>query len=124
MSENEKQGNSEIKSYISGVVIPAFEELKRELENENQEVIIHRFDDWVSLEIKPVSDNEYIYRIEFRYNKPIPITRFREKRSNKLLQAESSIRTGLQDYTMADVTKDEIISHFWSGYNRYISSPS
>jgi hypothetical protein len=126
MIENEKQEESslEIKSFISTVVMPAFEELKSELENDRQEVRIFRFDDSVTLEVKPNSDNEYIYRIEFRFNKPIPFTRFREKRSNKLIESQSSIRSGSQDYTMSDITKEEIISHFFSGYKRHNSSPS
>lgn len=106
--------------FLGDVVIPAFSDLREELEKHQREVIIRQTDSSASMIVNFNGEEEITYRIQSRTypNGIVPYSelRYRERRGLKFVRAESMFRAGKQNYTIADVTKEEIIQNFLKHY--------
>lgn len=122
-SKNLEANRKRVSDYISSVVIPAFEELKIELEKHGREVTIHMGSDLASLEVNYQMDLELDYRFKVRISAkgtfPYPETRFMEQ--GKRYIAEGYFRSGSQDFTIEDLSREEIIKSFLVDYKNHMS---
>ena len=113
--------------FMQGVVTPAFEELTRELAKYGRDVTIRHTEASASLTVQMGGNEEIRYRI---LGRPFPTgirpyaqIRCRERNGLRLITVESMIRSGTQDYTIEDISKDEIIQNFLDNYIRRVKSP-
>jgi hypothetical protein len=125
--EKIKAIQGEVAKYYSEVVVPAFEELKAELEKYQRKVKVSSGIDFATIEVKNKRELELIYSLKVRILPdgaiPYSETRFRDKSKNKSYRAEGKLRYGSKDYDLSQITKDEIIEHFLSHYKRQINLP-
>jgi len=115
---------SEVATFFSTVVVPAFEEIKTELEKYQREVRVSSGTDFASILVSYKGETELEYSIKVRispgYAFPYPETRFRDPTDGKMYRAEGFLRSGAQDYTVAKITKEEIIKHCLSDYKMHM----
>jgi hypothetical protein len=120
----QKLANShgEVSSFFDNVVVPAFEELKSELEKYGREVKIIVMNESALISIRHKGDTELDYtlavRIGTRGASPYPETRFL-RLDGKTYCAQGRLREGLQDYTIESITKQEIIRHVLVEYKNH-----
>ena len=110
------------KEFCASRVVPAFEELKGELEKHGREVRIAPGLIGVSLFVNYQKHLEFEYAIRVKVYPgkalPVPETRFYSK--DELCTYEGILRSGPQDYTVADITKQDIIAHFLQKYRPHV----
>ena len=118
-----KEAKSEVTTFFSAVVIPAFEEIKIELEKYQREGNVLGGIDSASIVISHKGYTEFTYSIRVHLGTSFPYSEihFRNPSEAKTYRAEGILRTGSQDYTIAHITKEEIIKHFLSDYKKHIS---
>jgi hypothetical protein len=112
-----KEMNSKVKEFYSTIVTPAFEELKKELEKHQREVQMSAEHNLASIIVKYEGELEldYSIKVSTKGTHPSQQTHFRDK-SGRTHRAEGYLRSGNQDYTIYDITKDDIIKNFISEY--------
>ena len=119
--EKLKDTEAEVAKFYSKVVIPAFQELKVELEKYYREVRISSGLTSASIIVIYKGQKEIDYSIKVRiypYNAfPYPHTRFRDE-SGKIYITEGFLRSGSQAYNISQIKKNEIIQHFLVDYKR------
>jgi hypothetical protein len=132
-SEKEENKNNEEKlkitragvtKFYSEVVIPAFEELKIELEKYHREVKLYTGEVYASIIVGHQGETEANYSIRVRIIPgrafPFPETIFIEPSDGKSYRVEGFLRTGSQDYDITQINKDEIIQDFLSNYKMHL----
>jgi hypothetical protein len=106
--------------FVQNVAIPAFEEIRSELEKYGRDVTLRRAEASATLLVYNDGEEEITYRIQSRtFPKgvvPFAEMRFKERGGLKLVRKESMFRSGKPDYTIADVTGQEIIDNFLLHY--------
>jgi len=115
-----------VEEFYSTIVNPAFEELKSELKKHGREVdVFTERRDFASIIVQFEGEEELDYSIEVMLYPglafPRPVIHYTEWASSRRLRVEGLLRTGIQDYDISDITKDEIIEHFLNEY-RNLSS--
>ena len=117
-----KETKSEVATFFSEVVIPAFEEIKTELEKYQRESNVFGGIDSASIVISCKGYTEFTYSIKVYPATLFPYSEihFRNPSEAKTYRAEGILRTGSQDYTIAQITKEEIIKHFLSDYKNHM----
>ena len=117
-----KEINSKVKEFYSTIVTPTFEELKKELEKHQREVQISAGHNLASIIVKYEGELELDYSIKVTVSPKGAYvsqqTHFRDK-SGRTHRAEGYPRSGNQDYTIYDITKDDIIKNFISEYKTH-----
>lgn len=121
---DEQEDASELARFMSGTALPAFEEITRELERHGRVATTRSSGTSATLLVQFGGEEEMSYRIQGRMfpNGVLPFAelRFRERKGLKYIRAESMFRSGPPDYTLADVTSQEIIRNFISNYTRRV----
>ncbi len=120
--KNRGQNESKAIEFCKSRVIPAFTELKEELEKQGRKVDIYEGiggDASISITYKGNEDFHYEIRIS-KGLRPIPETRYLDMRSGKTLKSEGYFNPGTQDYSIANISRDEIIKHFLREYKDYV----
>lgn len=124
LKQQEKQQEDKASDFIKLKVLPAFEEFKSVLVEQGREVSVSGESQGASIEVAFEGRAELEYRIEVRvYPKhaiAVPIQFFREGR--KRFRAEGYFRSGAQDYTIEDLSKDEIVRHLAAEYKSRLAS--
>lgn len=117
-----KETKSDVVKFFSAVVIPAFEEIKAELEKYQRESNVFGGTDSASIVISYKGYTEFTYSIKVYPGTVFPHSEmhFRNPSEVKTYRAEGILRTGLQDYTIAQITKEEIIKQFLSDYKKHM----
>jgi len=117
-----KETKSEVAKFFSAVVIPAFEEIKIELKKYQRESNVFGGIDSASIVISYKGYTEFTYSIKVYPGTVFPCSEihFRKPSEVKTYRAEGILRTGLQDYTIAQITKEEIIKQFLSDYKKHM----
>jgi hypothetical protein len=124
--EEEKMTDTkiEVAKFYSAVVVPAFEELKAELEKYQREVRISSSTESASIIVSYKGETEFDYSIKVRIHPgkafPYPETRFRDPSDGKNYLAEGFLGRGIQNYTTSQIDKDEIIQNFLSDYKSHM----
>ena len=114
-----EQKKLDIQHFYSSKVIPAFEELKTELERHGRKVGLVKLEDYASITVTYEGIEEINYAIEVRGRVPYPEITLIE-RSGKRQMVEGTFRVGTQGFDVLDVSKEEIIRHFLNKYKSYI----
>ena len=115
-----------VEEFYSTIVNPAFEELKSELKKHGREVdVFTERRDFASIIVQFEGEEELDYSIEVMLYPglafPRPVTHYTEWASSRRLRVEGLLRTGIQDYDISDITKEEIIEHFLKEYKNLSS---
>jgi len=125
--EKLKITKEEVVKFFLQIVIPAFRELKTELEKYGRDVRITNSSESSMIEVHYEGQMEIDYSIKVRIFPgraiPYPETRFNEKSDMKTYRAEGTLRSGSQDYDISQITKDEIIQKFLTDYKQEIHLP-
>ncbi len=123
-AKKEDVRGSELGRFISAVVLPGFEEVARELERFGRQVTIRHAAESAAIIVTHEGEEEMTYRVQGRMF-PVGVVPFAEIRSHerkglRLLRSESMFRSGKPDYTLKDVTTEEIIRSFLDHYKRRV----
>ena len=117
---------TEMAHFIATVAIPAFAEIREELEKHGRDVTIRNAEVTAGLIVTKDGEEEITYRVQSRSypNTVVPYAevRTRERKGLKLVRNESMFRSGAPDYAIKDIGKDEIIQNFLSHYMRLIGN--
>jgi hypothetical protein len=126
--KEEKQSHEKLRveKFYSTIVHPAFEELKSELKKHGREVDVYtQRRDFASIIVQFEGEEELDYSIEVMLYPglafPRPVIHYTEWASSRRLRVEGLLRTGIQDYDISDITRDEIIEHFLNEYKNLTS---
>jgi len=115
---------AEVAKFYSEIVIPAFEELKIELEKYQREVKIYSGEVYASIIVNHKEETEANYSIRVRIVPgrvfPYPETIFIEPSDYKSYRTDGSLRIGSQEYDISQINKDEIIQDFLSNYKMHL----
>lgn len=115
---------SALANFIADVVIPAFQELKIELEKYGRQVTIRGAEASATLLVTRNGEEEMSYRLLGRTfpNTVVPYAevRYRERQGLRFVSVEAMLRSGPPNYTLADVSKDEVIRNFLDHYMRRV----
>ncbi len=117
-----KETKSGVATFFSAVVIPAFEEIKTELEKYQRKSNVFGEIDSASIVISYKGYTEFTYSIKVYPGTLFPYSEihFRKPSEVKTYRAEGILMTGSQDYTIAQITKEEIIKQFLSDYKNHM----
>ena len=117
-----KETKPEVATFFSTVVIPAFEEIKTELKKYQRESNVLGGIDSASIVISYKGYTEFTYSIKVYPGTLFPFSEihFRKRSEVKTYRAEGILRVGSQDYTVAQITKEEIIKQFLSDYKNHM----
>jgi len=115
-----------VEKFYSTIVNPAFEELRSELKKYGREVDVYtERRDFASIIVQFEGEEELDYSIEVMLYPnlafPRPVIHYTEWASSRRLRVEGLLRTGIQDYDISDITKEEIIEHFLNAYKNLSS---
>jgi hypothetical protein len=110
---------TEIEKFISTVVLPAFQDVKVELEKYDRVVSTRHTPNSASLSVQHRGADEFMYSVQGRTfpDRVLPYAEVvsRERKGVRLIRTESMLRSG-QDYRMAEISKGEVIQHILSHY--------
>jgi hypothetical protein len=117
----------ELSRFINGIVVPAFEQIRDQLEKHGREINIRSSEVSAAMMIYRSGEEEMTYRIQTRTFPsgvvPYAEVRFRQRGGTKLVRSETPFRVGTPPkYTIADVTADEIIQNFISHYTSRVKT--
>jgi choline/glycine/proline betaine transport protein len=116
--------SSELESFITTVVMPAFEDLAKELEKHGRTTVIRNAVISAALIVQNNGEEEMAYRILGRVlpNAVVPYVdlRFRERKGLRYLRTELMFRGAGTHYRLMDITRDEIIKNFLDNYMRRV----
>ncbi|MDA0990509.1 MAG: hypothetical protein O3A51_07140 [Verrucomicrobia bacterium] len=117
---------SELARFITDVVLPAFQDVADELERYGRTVVRRHTASSAVLIASNGTEEELTYRVQGRTfpNGVLPYAevRFRERKGLRLIRVESMFRSGVPNYRMVDITKDEIIRDFLTHYKHRVQA--
>jgi hypothetical protein len=106
--------------FYRDVVVPAFEDVKSELEKYGRDIRISSGSDSASISVSHCGEVEFQYTLKVRVSPngaiPYPETHFRNHSDGKSYKSQGCLRSGVQDYTVTTITKKEIILHLVADY--------
>lgn len=122
----QREEGSGLAQFIPDVVLPAFNEIRSEMIKHGREVNIRDSETSVVIVVSWKGEEELSYRIRGRSfpDRVLPFAevRFREKKGLRRISVESMFRSGEPDYTMADITREEVIQNFMEHYMRRVEA--
>jgi hypothetical protein len=114
----------EAEQFIKSVVLPAFNEVKAELEQRGQTVSVTGGSDGASFTVRENDRITYQYSIRVSIPTLHPYPEFRSRESGQMMRGVGTLRSGGQDFTIADVSKQEILMHLVADYTNHIQQRS
>lgn len=122
----QEKESMEMNRFITEVVLPAFADIADEMKDHGRTAAIRHTETTASINIQFNGEDEMIYRIQGRTfptnTLPFADIRFRERKGLRLIRVENMFRDGSTPYSMADITKDEIIENFVENYTRRVEN--
>jgi hypothetical protein len=122
----EEKARRRIVSFIHGTVVPAFEELKEELEDLGREVVVsvEKFSHQASLTVYKGEDEEFYYAVRGRAyrRKPPAFPVVRDESDQPLdLWVETDLRSGAQTKARVEAFfKQDVIDDFLEQYRKWM----
>jgi len=106
-----EQKKLEGKIFLASKVLPAFADLKVQLEKNGRMVTIYSGQDNVNIIVKNADLEEFNYSIEVSPLRAAPQTVeiITDRQTGKKLNAVGTLRTRSRDYSLSSITKEEII---------------
>lgn len=119
--------NTEAGAFIEQTVMPAFEELQAELAQYGREALLstaHKGRAAASIRVRNAGRDEFEYLIGVRVTpeRAVPYAELISHAGWPRRPIESPLREGPQDYSVGDITRDEVIAHFLSSYKAHLPS--
>lgn len=111
------------KQFIATVVVPAFEELKHELEKYGESIKTYGGSESASIYVIRDGDELLRYTIMVRGQIPHPETRYRDRKSGRHWISEGVFKPGLQGSTIDQFSKEEVIHNFLEEYKHHVTPP-
>jgi hypothetical protein len=99
--------NARTEQFFALVAVPAFEEIKAELEKHGRQVTVGSGTDHVSIKVTYQDYIEFDYSLYTRGWRVYPVETSSE--AGITFSAEGSLRNNSRDYTVRDITKIELI---------------
>jgi len=120
----EHEHRSELETFVADTVLPALEQVAEEMRRHGREAVVRNSDTTATLIVRHAGEEEMRYRVQGRTfpNGILPYAeiRFRQRKGLKFITVESMFRSGIQDYTLADMTREEIIADFVQNYTKRV----
>ncbi len=117
---------NELNTFFTETALPAYEELSAELQKYGRTTQVRATASSATLSVTHKGEEEITYRLQARTFpngvRPYAEVRFRERKGLKLITVESMVRSGSDEYTIANVTKDEVIKNFLGQYKRRVET--
>lgn len=122
--DKKEERRLELESFLRDVAMPAFQELKGELEKHDRVVAIRESPTSTSIKVTNQGEEEISYSLQARTfsdrTVPYPSVRFRERRGVRYVAMEGTFGTGAtQSVAVQDVSKADVIRNFLSYYMRH-----
>ncbi len=118
-----EERRQEAEQFLRAVVVPAFQELKSELERHGRMVFIREVSSSASLKVTHQGEEEVTYSVHIRTftdrTEPYPSIRYRERRGVRYVTLEGAFGTAGQPVATADISKEDVIRNFLFYYMRY-----
>ena len=121
--DKKEERRLELETFIREVVVPAFQELKRELERHSRLAVIRDAPSSASLKVAFQGEEEITYSIQARSfsdrSVPYPSVRYRERRGVRYVTTEGAFGPSGQPPSVQEVTTEDVIRNFLSYYMRH-----
>lgn len=119
--------NNEAGAFIEQTVMPAFEELQTALAQYGREALLstaHKGRAAASIRVRNAGRDEFEYLIGVRVTpeRAVPYAELISHAGWPRRPIESPLWEGTQDYSVSDITKEEVIAHFLSTYKAHLAS--
>lgn len=118
------QSKAKVPGFFKLVVLPAFVELKEQLEKLDRQVEVREHEDCASLEVKFKDEVELYYGVQVllwpSHAHVYVVTKMRD--GGQRLRGESAIKRGSED-SVDNITKQDIIADFLRLYKGQIGRP-
>jgi hypothetical protein len=108
------------KVFFAEVVMPAFAELQPSLEKHGRTVLIVEREESATLRIERQAQLEFEYTLVVQKSYARPIIRAYDPAEDKVKRSDKYLRTGVQDYSVAEISKEELVRHFLDTYMEYL----
>lgn len=124
-SKSDEVVRSELERFVADVVVPAFEDLSQELARYGRQASIRPAATSAALLVLFEGEEEMTFRVQGRMFPggllPFADVRCRERKGLRLLRNEVMLRSGNPaDYSLKDITRDEVIRAFLDQYKRRV----
>ncbi len=118
LGQEKQQQDRNVENFFRLKVLPAFEEFKTVLEEQGREVTIGQGLEEVTIKVMFKGEEEIKYGVQAKvYGTRVvvhPVQFFSEE--GQRYKGEGFFRSGIQNYSVDDLTKEEIIQHLLSEY--------
>ncbi|MEO8393846.1 MAG: hypothetical protein ABI700_12715 [Chloroflexota bacterium] len=121
--QQDKEQAGENIIFFKSVVMQAFNEVRAALELHGRQVMVHLGRDSASIVVRFNDVEELNYSITTSGLRVFPEIRSIDISSGKRILREGVFRDGTQDYSIADISKDELITHCLDAYKSGINNP-
>ncbi|MBM4143226.1 MAG: hypothetical protein FJ225_06505 [Lentisphaerae bacterium] len=121
-----QERRTDLEIFIAEKVVPALEQVAAEIDKHGRRATLRSSATSAALTVTRAGEEEMTYRVMGRTlpNGVLPCAevRFRQRKGLRFITVESMFRSGAQDYTLADVTPDEIVRDFVQNYTSRVQS--
>jgi hypothetical protein len=122
--DKKEERRLELETFLRDEALPAFQELKIELEKHDRVVVIRDSPTSVSMKVTHLGEEEITYSLQARTfsdrTVPYPAVRYRERRGVRYVATEGTFGGGATlSPAVQDVTKADVIRNFLSYYMRH-----
>ena len=123
---HKKEGmKKDVKHFIKGEVIPAFDELRKEFKKHKIELEVESKKDWAALLVKRKKHKEFVYEINISMDREKLMTSksvYKANKKGKLkLGVEGKISNRRNSFMLDSIKKEDIISDFLEEYKKFAS---
>lgn len=123
-TETEKKDNepklTPFETFINEIAVPAFEDLRPELEKHGRHVVIRSSSSSAVITVFDGTTEEIMYRLQERSlpdrHLPYAQVRMRERGGLRLVTVEAMLRPGNKDYRIEDLSRDDVINSVLQHY--------
>lgn len=117
------EGPLRVRGFISDVVVPAFEELARELQEHGRDVEVEHGDRSASIRILRDGAEEFYYEVKVKAYRTrgfaFPVAPLRDP-EGKTYRAEIHLRDRELHHDVTNATRDDLIRYFLQDYSRHL----
>jgi hypothetical protein len=118
--QEQEQQKTPFERFISDTAVPAFEELREELERRGRRVTLRESASSAVMTVFDGGNEEIMYRLQERTfpdrTLPYAQVRMRERGGLKLVTVETMLRSGAPNYHTEDISREEVIQSVLQHY--------
>jgi hypothetical protein len=118
--------NNEAGAFIDQTVMPAFEELQAALAQHGREALLSTAHKRAAASIRVRNGGrdefEYLIGVRVTPDRALPYAELIPHAGWPRRPSERTLREGSQDYSVRDITKEEVIAHFLASYQAQLPS--